>query len=198
MANKSKNKLNQPPTGEGKKQSSMSGREVEMDKRSEVLQAQRHHPELNQGTGEDREPAEREGMVNNPNRPKAGRWKMTVQTISRDELKGKLDRGDEFVLVETLAEEKYRHTHLPGAINLPPDRVAELAPTLIPDKAAEIVVYCASPSWHASENVARELATMGYANVKDYEGGKQDWIDAGLPVERYQRRTDRERGQSTS
>lgn len=24
---------------------------------------------------------------------------------------------------------------------------------------------------------------MGYTNVKDYAGGKQDWIDAGLPVE---------------
>jgi rhodanese-related sulfurtransferase len=24
---------------------------------------------------------------------------------------------------------------------------------------------------------------MGYENVRDYEGGKQDWMDAGLPVE---------------
>jgi rhodanese-related sulfurtransferase len=24
---------------------------------------------------------------------------------------------------------------------------------------------------------------MGYTNVRDYSGGKQDWIDAGLPVE---------------
>jgi hypothetical protein len=26
---------------------------------------------------------------------------------------------------------------------------------------------------------------MGYVNVRDYEGGKQDWIDAGLPVESF-------------
>ena len=32
------------------------------------------------------------------------------------------------------------------AINLPPDRVKELAPTLLPDKNADIVVYCAKPS----------------------------------------------------
>ena len=32
-------------------------------------------------------------------------------------------------------------------------------------------------------NAARELAAMGYENVSDYEGGKKDWIDAGLPVE---------------
>lgn len=63
-------------------------------------------------------------------------------TISRDELKAKMERGDDFLLVETLPEPYYRHTHLPGAINLPPDQVRELAPTLLPDKAAEIVVYC--------------------------------------------------------
>jgi hypothetical protein len=24
---------------------------------------------------------------------------------------------------------------------------------------------------------------MGYENAYEYEGGKQDWIDAGLPIE---------------
>jgi rhodanese-related sulfurtransferase len=67
-------------------------------------------------------------------------------TVSRDELKGKIDRGDAFTLVETLAETAYHHEHLPGAINLPPDRVNELAPRLLPDKGAEIIVYCASPT----------------------------------------------------
>jgi hypothetical protein len=36
-------------------------------------------------------------------------------TISREDLKAKLDRGDDFVLVETLSEEQYRHAHLPDA-----------------------------------------------------------------------------------
>ena len=31
---------------------------------------------------------------------------------------------------------------------------------------------------------ARELVALGYTNVKDYKAGKQDWIDAGLPVRR--------------
>lgn len=66
-----------------------------------------------------------------------------VAGITRDELKAKMDRRDDFALVETLPVEYFRHTHLPGAINLPPDRVAELAPTLLPDKRADIVVYCA-------------------------------------------------------
>lgn len=69
-----------------------------------------------------------------------------VKTISRTDLKQKIDRKDPFLLVETLPETAYHHAHLPGAINLPPDHVANLAPKLLPDKAADIVVYCASPT----------------------------------------------------
>lgn len=67
-----------------------------------------------------------------------------VATIFRDELKGKIDRGDKFQLVETLPPTAFHHAHLPGAVNLPPDKVSELAPMLLSDKAAEIVVYCAN------------------------------------------------------
>ena len=69
-----------------------------------------------------------------------------METVSRDELKGKMDRGESFTLVETLQEVAYKHEHLPGAVNLPPDRVRELAPTVLPDKGAEIIVYCSSPT----------------------------------------------------
>ena len=69
-----------------------------------------------------------------------------VATITREELQEKIDRGDQFLLVETLPEIAFHHAHLPGAINLPPARVTELAPALLPDKSAEIVVYCASPT----------------------------------------------------
>ncbi len=71
---------------------------------------------------------------------------MTLATISREDLKAKIDRGDNFILIETLPVEYYRHSHLPGAVNLPPDHIKELAPTLLPDKEADIVVYCAKPS----------------------------------------------------
>lgn len=69
-----------------------------------------------------------------------------VATISREQLLSKLNRGDEFFLVETLPEEQYRHTHLPGAVNLPPDSVREVASELLPQKNADIVVYCAKPN----------------------------------------------------
>lgn len=69
-----------------------------------------------------------------------------IETISRDDLKQKIDNYDDFVLVETLAEDEYKRAHLPGAINLPSDMVKELASTVLPDKTADIVVYCSKPS----------------------------------------------------
>ena len=69
-----------------------------------------------------------------------------VDTVSREELKAKIYGGNNFTLVETLPRETFHHAHLPGAINIPPDRVSELAPRLLPDKSAEIVVYCSKPS----------------------------------------------------
>lgn len=72
MSNESRNKKNQPPTGEGKKQSPELGEPKKIEKRSEVLQAQRGHPELNMD-GSAVEPAERSGETENPKRQKAGR-----------------------------------------------------------------------------------------------------------------------------
>ena len=42
-----------------------------------------------------------------------------MDTISRDDLKAKMDRGEKFALVEALGKVAYDHAHLPGAINLP-------------------------------------------------------------------------------
>jgi rhodanese-related sulfurtransferase len=69
-----------------------------------------------------------------------------VKMISRDELKDRIDRGDDFILVETLPAMAYQSAHLPGAINLPPDEVIKRAHQVLPDKTADIVVYCGGPT----------------------------------------------------
>jgi rhodanese-related sulfurtransferase len=108
----------------------------------------------------------------------------TVPRISREELKAKLDQGEAIAIVEALPEPYYRRAHLPGAINVPAERVPELAPLLLPDKDAEIVVYCANLPCPSSEMAARSLIELGYHKVREYAEGKQDWIEAGLPTER--------------
>ena len=63
-------------------------------------------------------------------------------TISTEDLKAKLDSKDGITVVETLAPERYREAHIPGALNIPPEQIKELAPQLLPDKDAEIITYC--------------------------------------------------------
>jgi rhodanese-related sulfurtransferase len=65
-------------------------------------------------------------------------------TISTKDLKSKLDKKKGITIVETLAPERYREAHLPGALNIPPERIKELAPQLLPNKDAEIITYCAN------------------------------------------------------
>jgi rhodanese-related sulfurtransferase len=62
--------------------------------------------------------------------------------IGRGELRAKIDEGDPIILLEVLAPQYYRHSHLPGALNLPPGKVGEMAADLLPDKEAEVVLYC--------------------------------------------------------
>lgn len=107
-----------------------------------------------------------------------------MKQIDRDTLSRRLAGTNPPVLAEALPEKYFRDWHLPGARHLPHDEVARLAPTVLPDKSAEIVVYCASRSCQNSHVAAAKLSQMGYANVAVYGGGKQDWSEAGLPVER--------------
>jgi rhodanese-related sulfurtransferase len=64
-----------------------------------------------------------------------------VKTIVREELKAKMDRGDEFVLLEVLGEASYRREHLPGAIRF---QDMGMVPNLLPDKNTEVVAYCSN------------------------------------------------------
>lgn len=109
---------------------------------------------------------------------------MSVDTISKNELGRRLEQGDAPVIVEALPEMHYRKWHLPGALNIPLSKVEELAPALLPDQDAEIVVYCSSYSCGSSGKVAAALEELGYGNVRRYEGGKKEWLEAELPVEK--------------
>jgi rhodanese-related sulfurtransferase len=96
-----------------------------------------------------------------------------------------IEDDEAVVIVDALPPMAYAHSHLPGAINLPP---ATLDPAVvarrIPDLNTEIVVYCASPDCEDSHVTAQRLQALGYTNVHHYPGGKNEWRDASLPLER--------------
>jgi hypothetical protein len=71
VANSSRNRSNQPPTGQDTRQSPAGGEPRKVAKRSDVVQAQRHHPELNLGDRDEDEPGRGQGRT--PGHRKAGR-----------------------------------------------------------------------------------------------------------------------------
>jgi rhodanese-related sulfurtransferase len=105
---------------------------------------------------------------------------MTTNKITRVELREQLD---DVTVVEALPPEYFHEAHIPGAINIPHTEVRELAPALLPDKDAAIVVYCANLPCPNSEVAAQVLTKLGYTNVREYAEGKDDWREAGLPLE---------------
>ena len=105
------------------------------------------------------------------------------RSIKREEIQTLLASKTPVTLVEALPEGYYAKGHLPGAINLPHDKVRELAPSRLTDTSAFIIVYCANTPCQNSAIAARALDAMGYSNVAEYVEGKQDWVEAGLPLE---------------
>ena len=103
--------------------------------------------------------------------------------ISRDALRLRMASANRPIIVEALGAGYYDDAHLPGAINIPPGQLDRLVAALLPDRQAPIVVYCTATGT-SSDAVARRLEELGYATIAVYSGGKEDWVEHGLPLER--------------
>ena len=102
-----------------------------------------------------------------------------MNLINKDELKEKLDRGDEFKLVMALGEWAFRAKRIPGSLNLSePDEGLEML-----DPNDEIVLYCSHEHCAASQYAYSLLEARGYANIRRYAGGIDEWEEAGYPLE---------------
>src|SRR5215217_2013600 len=104
------------------------------------------------------------------------------ETISRDELWVQIQSTSVAVL-EALPQAYYDREHLPGAKNLPLDNIDAMVPRLVPDKRTPVVTYCSNTACSNSRIAAARLRSLGYLDVRAFEGGKQEWNEAGLPVE---------------
>jgi rhodanese-related sulfurtransferase len=105
------------------------------------------------------------------------------QVVTRAQVQASLASSPRAVLLEALAAKHYLDGHLPGALHFPHDQVRTLAPKMVADKQAPIIVYCASDTCRNSHIAAAALEGLGYANVSVYAGGKKDWVEAGLPLD---------------
>ena len=102
-----------------------------------------------------------------------------MELISRENLKEKLDRKDDFKLVMVLGDWQFRAMHIPGSLNISTPEIAQEMLEL----DDEIVVYCSNVACAASVIAYNRLTDHGYKNVQRYAGGISEWEESGYPVE---------------
>ena len=86
------------------------------------------------------------------------------------------------ILVDVRTPAEFAEGHLPGALNVELDRLADLAPSLLPDKNAHLLVYCRSGN--RSGFAVSMLKNQGYSRLVNMTGGIVQWSRQGYPVTR--------------
>jgi rhodanese-related sulfurtransferase len=106
--------------------------------------------------------------------------KTRVRETNVDEVKKRMDRRDEFILVDVREESEYAKDHLPGAIHLGKGVIERDIEARVPELNAEMILYCGGG--FRSALAADNLQKMGYTNVISMDGGIRGWREKGYPL----------------
>ena len=98
------------------------------------------------------------------------------------DVKARLDRGDNFLLVDVREESEYAKDHLPKAIHLGKGIIERDIEERVPDPATPVVLYCGGG--YRSALAADNLQKMGYTNVLSMDGGIRGWREKNFPLTR--------------
>ena len=106
--------------------------------------------------------------------------KKRVREVSVDDVKEKMDGGENFVLVDVREESEFAKDHLPGAVAMGKGIIERDIETKVPDLSTPLVLYCGGG--FRSALAADNLQKMGYKNVVSMDGGIREWREKGLPL----------------
>lgn len=99
--------------------------------------------------------------------------KNMYEQITAQEAKEIMDKQEtDYIILDVREQEEFDAGHIPGAMLIPYEQIAEKAGEMLPDKEKQILVYCRSG--RRSEIAAEALAELGYTNIKEF-GGIIDW-----------------------
>ena len=105
---------------------------------------------------------------------------MGVKTVTPSEVMGLL-QAHRITVVDVNSAERWQAAHVPGAMNLDPQRYASA--DLPQEMDAELVFYCSNPLCRKAPQAARRAKAMGYRNVRVMAAGIKGWLEAGMPTE---------------
>ena len=105
--------------------------------------------------------------------------------ISLQALKEKLEQSG-IIILDARSPDEFAEGHIPGAKNLPYYEFSEKASVVLRDipRDREIITYCEGLECSNAEDLAFLLKENGYAQVKVFEGGWEEWRENGMPVKR--------------
>ena len=92
--------------------------------------------------------------------------------ITAEEAKQIMDTEEGYIILDVRTQEEYDEGHIPGAIVISHEEIAEKAEEVLTDKDQLILVYCRSG--RRSKIAAEALVELGYTNIKEF-GGIIDW-----------------------
>ena len=105
-----------------------------------------------------------------------------VREVTVDDVKARLDRGEEFLLVDVREESEYAKDHLPGAIHLGKGIIERDIEERVPQLNAPLILYCGGG--YRSALAADNLQKMGYTNVLSMDGGIRGWREKQFPLDK--------------
>jgi len=108
--------------------------------------------------------------------------KRRIRETTVDDVRSKLDKRENFLLVDVREESEWTKDHLPGAIHLGKGIIERDIEERVPDLNAQIVLYCGGG--FRSALAADSLQKMGYRNVLSMDGGIREWREKGFPLSR--------------
>ena len=86
------------------------------------------------------------------------------------------------ILLDVRSPEEYASGYLRGARNIQYDQIGEKIVAIVPDKTAQVILYCRSG--RRANTALETMRAMGYTNVSNYGGLEDAQERLGLPVEK--------------
>lgn len=104
-----------------------------------------------------------------------------VREIDREELKGMMDSGESFVLINVLDSDAFEDEHICGSINIPMNQIKDADKLISKDET--VVVHCTGPACTASATASDILNKIGFQDVRRFKGGIEKWKEARYCLE---------------
>ena len=106
-----------------------------------------------------------------------------MDTITKEELLEKIERSDNFHLIDVRDTPDYQKEHIVGAVHVLISDMNRKDMEAMFNKEDLIVTYSLDANCPAKNIAAKKLRGFGFTNVLAYSGSWMEWKEAGYPVE---------------